>query len=328
MRKRPKIRKANTLRPDELDRLLVRELEADALQSLVDLGAKLDVAPTTVLRRIRKLRDAGAFDFVTGIEPQALGYQTRALIGIKMQPGSADDAVNALRSCHNVQLVIQTYGRYDVLTPTFFRNNEEIVAFVDQELGRLEHIANFDVFVFLEKLKDFGGAMGNRPSNTHNPQEHSLDELDLNLIKELELQPRTSTTTLSRRLGTSWQTIQTRLERLRSKGVINTVTLVDTRCFGLNVGALIFAKIQPGKVRDVAVALTHEDKVIQVAIMGGRFNLILWGIFRDSEEMSTFVRNNLGNIPWVMEYEVFIQVGLPKKPSTSVVHQIVPQQCP
>lgn len=315
--------KLKRFQPDKLDELLIQELEIDARQSSIALGAKLSISPPTVLRRIQRLRDARALMFVTLIDPMALGYQTRALMGIKVRAGKVDATVNALRGCRNVQSIAVTYGRYDIILPTFFRNNREIGHFVHQELGRMD-IESVETFIILQQIKNTSKQISDGLNNAENVSDYSLDDVDLKLIKELELQPIGSSAEMSRKLGISRQTITSRLKTLQNNGTVMTVTVVDPRVFGLETYALIFAKVQPGKINDAVSALAHDNRIIELGIMSGRFDINLWAAFRDSDEMSEFVRNNLGDIAGVSECEVYIQVGLPQQPSTSVIQHVLP----
>lgn len=301
---------------------MIQELEIDARKSSITLGAKLGISPPTVLRRIKRLRDAGAFVFVALIDPAALGYKTRALMGIKVQAGKVAATVDALRACRNIQSINLTCGRYDIIVPTFFRNNDDIVRFIRQELGRMD-IESVETFVILQQIKkNASRQISNDPGIKNDHHNHSLDDLDLKLIKDLELQPGGSITDLSQKFGVSRPTIKTRLDTLQAKGILRTVTVVDPRVFGLNVSTLIFVKVRPEKIDHVVGALSQDKRVLELGIMSGRLDMNLWVVFRDSDEMSEFVRNTLGGIPGVTECEVHIQAGLPQQPSTSVIQHL------
>jgi Lrp/AsnC family transcriptional regulator, regulator for asnA, asnC and gidA len=313
------MRKHVEFKPDKLDRLIIRELEVDARQSWATLGAKLGVSPTTVQRRIKELERAKALVFVTMVDPRALGYKTHVLIGIKVQFGKADATMDALGSCRNIQALIATTGRYDIVLSAFFRDNGEIVGFVDRELGRLGHIANHETFVILHRVKDFWRNLNGDPQSTNGVQIHAPDDLDLKLMKELEMQPKRSITDLSRRLGACRRTVQSRLETLQTESVVSTHTVANQRIFGLYVTALIFVKVQSGKISDLTSVLAHDQRIPHIGVVSGRFDVFLWARFRDSDEMSEFVRKNLGDIPGVIKYEVFVQLGRPQLPLTSIL---------
>jgi Lrp/AsnC family transcriptional regulator for asnA, asnC and gidA len=306
-------------KPDNLDRWIIRELEIDARQSCATLGAKLSVSPTTVQRRIKELERAKALVFITMVDPRALGYRTHVLIGIKVQFGTAGVTMDALRSCRNIQAILSTTGRYDMVISAFFRDNGEIVNFVDQELGRLGHIANHETFVVLHRVKDIWRHVNGDPQNTDAVQIHSPDDLDLKLMKELEMQPKRSISDLSRSLGTCRHTIKSRLETLQTECIVSTKAVANRRIFGLDVTALIFVKVRSGKISDLTSALAHHQRIPHIGVVSGRFDVFLWASFRDSDEMSEFIRKNLGDNPSVIKHEVFVQMGLPQLPLTSIL---------
>lgn len=306
------MRKASGFQTDELDRLLIQELEIDARLSLTALSAKLGINSTTVLRRIQRLREAGAIVFVTVVDPRALGYQALALIGIKTQSGKAYATMDALRSYSNILAIMATTGRYDIMIAAFFHNIEEIYHFVDQELGRIGNVANIETNVVLRRdVKDHRKQMSDNLRSEDEAPGRSLDDLDLKLIKELKLQPRGTITDLSKSLGTCRRTVKTRLDALQAKGVVSTFAVANLRLLGLNVLAFILVKAQPGEIGDVTSILTPETRITHIGIVAGRFDIFLWARFRDSEDMTHFVRDNLGGIPGIAEYEVFVLAGLP-----------------
>ena len=72
---------------DEVDAAIVDELQRDARQSNRDLAAKLGIAPSTCLERVRSLRNRGIITgFHAGVSLRALNRDVQALIAVQVRP--------------------------------------------------------------------------------------------------------------------------------------------------------------------------------------------------------------------------------------------------
>ena len=87
----------NDLRPaagrhvplDDIDRRLLTLLERDGRMANNALASAVGIAPSTCLARVRALRESGVIrGFHADVDPAALGRGLRAMIAVRMQPGS------------------------------------------------------------------------------------------------------------------------------------------------------------------------------------------------------------------------------------------------
>src|SRR5690349_14229941 len=76
---------------DATDRALLAELQRDARQSNRDLAAKLGLAPSTCLERVRALRARGVITgYHAAVSLPALGRTVQALVAMQVRPLSRD----------------------------------------------------------------------------------------------------------------------------------------------------------------------------------------------------------------------------------------------
>jgi DNA-binding Lrp family transcriptional regulator len=76
---------------DEIDAAIVDELQRDARQSNRDLAAKLGIAPSTCLERVRSLRTRGIITgFHAAVSLRALNRDVQALIAVQVRPLSRE----------------------------------------------------------------------------------------------------------------------------------------------------------------------------------------------------------------------------------------------
>ena len=80
-----------SVRVDELDRKILRELQRDAGQSLDDIAKTVGSSKTPVWNRIRKMREAGVIGQQTVVlDAEALGFEACFFVLIRTSAHEAD----------------------------------------------------------------------------------------------------------------------------------------------------------------------------------------------------------------------------------------------
>lgn len=104
---------------DDLDRALLSALVADGRMTNAALAARVGIAESTCLARVRALRDAGV---ITGIhahvDPAAVGYPIEAMIRVRLSshiPDQVNRFHTALRSIPGLIRAFHTAGADDYL---------------------------------------------------------------------------------------------------------------------------------------------------------------------------------------------------------------------
>jgi Lrp/AsnC family leucine-responsive transcriptional regulator len=91
-----------------------------------------------------------------------------------------------------------------------------------------------------------------------------LDEVNLGLLRALQLDPRQPTAKLARTLGMSAPAVSERIQRLREGGVITGCRLdVDPRALGLPVTAYVRLRPGPGQLSKVAELAQQTPEVVE-----------------------------------------------------------------
>lgn len=90
---------------DDIDRQLLRVLQADARTSYADLARHVGLSAPSVHDRIRRLeRDGVLRGSQADVDPKAVGLAVSALVGLQQREGvEADDIVEALRAVEAVE---------------------------------------------------------------------------------------------------------------------------------------------------------------------------------------------------------------------------------
>ncbi len=96
-----------------------------------------------------------------------------------------------------------------------------------------------------------------------------LDELDLNIVKELQNDGRTAITHIAKKYDTAEATVRKRLKRLIDNEVIQVVAVADPFKLGLNIAAIIKIEAAIDKVDSISEDLNKIDEVWYIALHTG-----------------------------------------------------------
>ncbi len=71
---------------DKLDRLILRSLQHDGKATYEQIGETVNLSPSAVLRRVKRLEDAGVIDrYVALVKPERAGLGLTAYINVRLE---------------------------------------------------------------------------------------------------------------------------------------------------------------------------------------------------------------------------------------------------
>ncbi len=301
---------------DDRDKMLTKELEMDARQSIRVLSRKLGESEATTKKRLSRLLDNEAICIIAFTDRLSLGLQVLVVMGINAKPGEADEVMKQLFPHERIRSIILTTGRYDILAYAEFQNLIEFSSFFDEELGRVKNITGVETMMSLEIHKASSHYLSDhiKPMRQSNPRD--LDDVDTRLIKELELHPRESISKLAKKIGVNPKLASRKMQSLMADNIVRVIGFPTPAFFGLSLPICIFLKLRPGQVGLIANKLTADKRIHYISSLTGRFQLLISAAFHDLDELSHFLRNRLGKLPGVVSHETLIQVSLVKGPQS------------
>lgn len=132
----------------------------------------------------------------------------------------------------------------------------------------------------------------------------SLDELDRNIISILNKNGRISYTDLAKEIGLSRVAVQARINALMEEGVIERFTaVINPSKIGIDVSAFFNVEVEPKYLHQVAEELSNEPYVTSLYHMTGPSKLHMHGLFRNNQEMESFLKEKLYKLPGIMSVD-------------------------
>jgi DNA-binding Lrp family transcriptional regulator len=132
---------------DKLDAAIVRELQADARQTNRELAAKLGIAPSTCLERVRALRQRGVISgYHAAVDLAALNRNVQALLAVQVRPLSRaviEDFKAYVAGLPEVLSVFVVAGGDDFLVHVAVQDIDHLHAFLMDRFSQRREIVGF-----------------------------------------------------------------------------------------------------------------------------------------------------------------------------------------
>jgi len=136
----------NKLHLDQKDRQILRELQANARISNLELAEKVNLSPTPCARRVKQLEEAGIIrDHITRLDRELLGLNLMAMISVTMDRHTADRFEKFEQAASQLPEVMECYvvtGQdSDFLIKVLVRDMRHYEEFLLQRLTKLEGVS-------------------------------------------------------------------------------------------------------------------------------------------------------------------------------------------
>ena len=124
---------------DGLDKQILKLIAADARIPFLEVARACDVSGAAIHQRIQKLTNMGVLNgsqFI--IEPEKLGYETCAFIGLNLKnPEDFDTVVEELKQIPEVTECHYTTGNFDMFIKIYAQNNHHLLTIIHDKLQPL-----------------------------------------------------------------------------------------------------------------------------------------------------------------------------------------------
>lgn len=317
--------KSTDLRLDEADLSIIAELQKDGRRSVAEIADTLSIHRNTISVKLKRLIDKRVVTPAIYAKPPALGYNAAAVIGIKVAPGEIDAVVSLIQPLPNVHNVFVCLGRYQIILWGLFRDQEELHCFITKELGRAPGIMGTETMVSLG-MKKLSFALLDSPEPQREPSSRAadavptleappgsmLDEQDCEIIRELQRDARQSAAAIARNLDMNRNTVLTKLHSLLDQGTVKPFVAPNMIALGYQVMVAMGIAVLPGDIDAASDRLKGLESTLTLTICTGRYNIMLWSLFRSMDELYGLLRTELGSTPGIRDAEIMVILRVTK----------------
>lgn len=141
------------VRPDDLDREIIRLLREDGRRPYTDIAKRADVTKVTVAKRVTRLLGTGAMLIVAHVNWPVVGYPVDVNIGIKASRGRVEEVGSRLAALTNVDYVGYTTGDFDIVAEAFLRDTGSLLEFLSVDIAAIPGVESTETWHVLRTEK-------------------------------------------------------------------------------------------------------------------------------------------------------------------------------
>lgn len=133
---------------DDIDKAIIRELQLDGRAAYSRLGPAVGLSQAAVRQRVQRLIENGVMQVVAVTDPLTLGFGLQAMVGVAVD-GDLREVAAKLSKVDEVSYVVVTTGRFDLLVEVVCRDNEHMLAVVNDVIRALPSVRATETFTYL-----------------------------------------------------------------------------------------------------------------------------------------------------------------------------------
>ena len=135
---------------DETDRAILRILQADARTPFSEVARRIDMSSATVHDRVGRMEDAGVIEgYHAEIDPKAVGYGVSALVGLRVEQGREEDALDRLRDIEGVREIHLTTGEWDVILRVVAEDTDRLRELMFERIAEMDGFSRSQTMILL-----------------------------------------------------------------------------------------------------------------------------------------------------------------------------------
>lgn len=129
------------------DRTIIRLLQENARASYAEISRSANIPESTVRRRMDRLQDRGIIEFAMVADPSKLGYELRAMVGLRVELMQLDAIAAELREMDEVTFAAFLTGNFDVMIHIVVQSQEALVDFLTKKVAPIDGVRGTETFV-------------------------------------------------------------------------------------------------------------------------------------------------------------------------------------
>lgn len=144
--------------PDSIDTLLLDLIQKDARLTNAELGKIVELSPSGVQKRLRKLEENGIIErYVSILDRRQLGYDLLVFVKVIIQNHAADMVAEFDEAVQGMPEVLESYriiGDADYLLKVVVKNRDQFDRFLMEQLLKLTSVSRVSSYVVLKEVKE------------------------------------------------------------------------------------------------------------------------------------------------------------------------------
>jgi Lrp/AsnC family transcriptional regulator for asnA, asnC and gidA len=159
------------------DRAIIRLLQRNARVSYAELSRATGIPESTVRRRMERLQSRGIIEFSMMAEPSKLGFDFRAIVGMRVDLPRLQEIAETLRGMNEVTFAAVVTGGFDIIAQVVVRSQDNLLTFM-QQIAAIPGVRSTETFVMPLIIKPTTSWVLPETPDDHADQSESADAAD------------------------------------------------------------------------------------------------------------------------------------------------------
>lgn len=132
---------------------MIELLQVDGRMTTRQLAKESGVSELTARRKLRRLIEEDVVRIVGTVDPFDVGYETPAIIGLRVEPSKVAEVAEAVAQLRNVVYVAATTGSIDLIVEVMARTNQDLADFLLSHLSGIPGVIASDTNLVIRIFK-------------------------------------------------------------------------------------------------------------------------------------------------------------------------------
>jgi len=135
---------------DDTDLEILRILNRDARTPFSAVARRIDMSSATVHDRVNRMEEAGVIEgYHASVNERAVGYDVSALVGLRVEQGREEDALQRLREIERVRAIHLTTGEWDVILRVIAADTDSLRELMFDRIAEMDGFARSQTMIIL-----------------------------------------------------------------------------------------------------------------------------------------------------------------------------------
>jgi Lrp/AsnC family transcriptional regulator, regulator for asnA, asnC and gidA len=137
---------------DSTDLRILAELQKDANISVPKLSKKINVNPSVVYSRIKRLTKKQLIKrFTIEVNDDVLGFNVSAVIGLNIDSKVREQILEEMLRMEGIRDIYEVTGRFDLLVRVKARSLDDLHSMVSAKMGKLNGVNHTETFIEMRR---------------------------------------------------------------------------------------------------------------------------------------------------------------------------------
>jgi Lrp/AsnC family transcriptional regulator for asnA, asnC and gidA len=292
---------------NDIDRKLIKALHQNGRATHVELSRQLGMHVSTIAKKMQLLEAEGIIKIRALPNPYKLGYSAHAVIAIETAHRETNAICSHLYRHFNVNLLITTFGRFDILSIVFFPTWEKLLSFFSGYLSSINGILSMETYFVKEIRKRHYGF----PNTAKSPVQ--IDEIDLKLIEKLSENGRYTAQFLSEKVGISRPTCVKRLSFLLKEKIVEIKAIPNVSEMRYVANAFLMLRVHPPKLNEVCAKLSLNNDIYIIMHLFNGYDVFIGVNATSHKKLYKRIKKDIMSIDGIVSGETIIRAEILKR---------------